>query len=169
MDTNKILSGPKRKNKGFTLVELLIVFVIISILSGMLLLVAGSGRNKAMATKIISDMRTLKSATLMYYHEDERQWPSGEIPESFYSKYLDRKVPESSDETVWYSFDSSDKASCLVVANLPDKYVGVKKKLAAMAQESSIYEDKELTKIYGETSPPPKKAYMPVAINSNNP
>lgn len=159
MDTNKILSGPKRKNKGFTLVELLIVFVIISILSGMLLLVAGSGRNKAMATKIISDMRTLKSAALIYYHEDKKQWPSGEIAESFYSKYLDRKVPESSDETVWYSFDSSDKVSCVVVANLPDKYVGVKENLLQWHKKAVSMKTRSLQKYMAKLPHPPKGLY----------
>jgi len=157
------------KKRGFTLVELLVVFIIIGVLSGMLLLTTLSGRDKAMATRIISDMRTLKSAALMHYHEEEKKWPYGPVSEAFWSKYLDRKVPESSDENVWYSFDSSDQAPCIVVANLPSDNTGLRRKLASMASEAGLFEDKNLSRIYGETSPPPEKAYMSVTVKSNSP
>jgi general secretion pathway protein G len=157
------------KKRGFTFVELLVVFIIIGVLSGMLLLTTLSGRDKAMATRIISDMRTLKSAALMHYHEEEKKWPYGPVSEAFWSKYLDRKAPESGDKNLWYSFDSSDQTPCLVVANLPSESFGIRKKLASMASEAGIFEDKNLTRIYGETSPPPQRVYMPVAPKSPSP
>ncbi len=65
----------KRKSKGFTLVELLIVVIIIGILAGMMMLSTGSATAKAEATKIVSDMRNLKAAAIMVYAED-MEWPT---------------------------------------------------------------------------------------------
>lgn len=66
----------KARKGGFTLVELLIVIIIIAILAGMLLLTTGAATDRAEATKIINDLRNMKSATLMYY-VDNRDWPVG--------------------------------------------------------------------------------------------
>lgn len=52
-----------RKRSGFTLVELLIVIMIIAILAGMMMLATGSATNTANATRVINDLRALKSAT----------------------------------------------------------------------------------------------------------
>lgn len=79
----------KRKGRGFTLVELLIVIVIIGILAGSLLLVMGSGTDKANATKVVSDLRTLKAASLMYYADTPaNDWPPDDF--SDLTTYLDR-------------------------------------------------------------------------------
>ena len=59
----------------------------------MMMLSSGAATDKAEATKIVSDMRNLKSAALMYY-SDNNAWPvtvefSGAA--SSYDKYLDNK------------------------------------------------------------------------------
>ena len=66
----------RRRKTGFTLVELLIVIVIIGILAGMMMFATGAATDKAQATKIVNNMRTLKSAVLMYYM-DNYKWPDG--------------------------------------------------------------------------------------------
>ncbi|MDD4837546.1 MAG: prepilin-type N-terminal cleavage/methylation domain-containing protein [Dethiosulfovibrio sp.] len=78
----------RNKRPGFTLVELLIVIIIIGILAGGMMMVAGAGTDKANATKIVSDLRNLKSAALMYY-ADKTAWPTkiGDL-----SAYIDRTI-----------------------------------------------------------------------------
>ena len=74
-----------RKRSGFTLVELLIVIIIIGILAGAMLLVAGSGTDRAEATKIISNLRSMKAAVLMY---------EGTPPDAAALRtYMDRDLP----------------------------------------------------------------------------
>jgi len=87
----------KGARKGFTLVELLIVIIIIGILAGAMMMVAGGGRDAAEASKIISDLRTMKSAALMWMAENPTtvtaaQWISLEGDPSPINKYLDRPL-----------------------------------------------------------------------------
>lgn len=59
---------------GFTLVELLIALVIIGVLAGSLLLTMASSHARSEATKIVSDLRTIKAAAILYYMD------KGELP-----------------------------------------------------------------------------------------
>ncbi len=82
------------KRKGFTLVELLIVIVIIGILAGAMMMLMGSSTDKAEATKIISDLRTMKGAVLQYYadnsgYPDVTDGDEADVLE----KYIDKKLP----------------------------------------------------------------------------
>lgn len=56
-----------KMRKGFTLVELLIVIVIIGILAAAMLLSSGSATASAEASNIVNNLRSLKSATVMFY------------------------------------------------------------------------------------------------------
>ena len=57
----------KEWRKGFTLVELLIVIVVIGILAGMMMLSSTEAVDSAKATKIISDFTILKKAVNAWY------------------------------------------------------------------------------------------------------
>ena len=66
-----------RSEQAFTLVELLMVIMIIGILAGTMMLILHSGNHAAEAAKIISDLRSLKSAAMLYYLDN----PDGPAPQ----------------------------------------------------------------------------------------
>lgn len=125
----------KRKGRGFTLVELLIVIVIIGILAGSLLLVMGSGTDKANATKIISDLRTIKAATLMYYADQSPLgWPTVENLETegnVLLGYLDR-VPRPPIDAATYKVVSES----VRITDVPEG--GIRNRLSGMAQDAGL-------------------------------
>ncbi len=55
------------RKKGFTLVELLIVIVVIGILSAMMMLSSTEAVSSAKANNVISNIHNLKTATLAFY------------------------------------------------------------------------------------------------------
>jgi len=89
----------KGARKGFTLVELLIVIIIIGILAGAMMLVAGTSRDAAEASKIISDLRAVKAAALMWLTENPNvtaaSWDGTGTPVS----NVDLTTPLSDDPT----------------------------------------------------------------------
>jgi general secretion pathway protein G len=125
-----------KKRTGFTLVELLIVIIIIGILAGAMLLVAGSGTDKANATKIVSDMRSLKAAALMKWADDGNwKWVDGTTNLADIRNYMDRDPAASTltsydvvseDGKVWVTADSTKLDS------------GVNTKLSDMLDDSGL-------------------------------
>lgn len=58
------------KRKGFTLVELLIVIVVIGVLSAMMMLSSTEAVSSAKASNIISNLRNIKTAALAFYADN---------------------------------------------------------------------------------------------------
>jgi len=128
----------ERKRKGFTLVELLIVIIIIGILAGAMLMVAGSGTDKAEATKIVSDLRTLKTACLMYY-ADKNSWPgttTNAQMTNVLGSYMDRPLGNAKYD---YQLILNDPSEYLAVGATNVNEKGVQEKLAQMAKEVGLY------------------------------
>ncbi len=102
---NEAKKKMQKARKGFTLVELLIVIIIIGILAGAMMLVAGTSRDSAEASKIISDLRTVKTAALMLITEDPTidndKWEGIKTDtgmQNLLNKYLDRPIDFSNYE-----------------------------------------------------------------------
>lgn len=111
--------------------ELLITVIIIGILAGSLVVGFGQMRAKTTATRIISDMRTMRSALTLYYL-DKGTWPiAGDwdaVKDYIDSDALSSKDPASVDQQKIYAIRVvaqtatvvADRGRMFVKANVND-------------------------------------------------
>lgn len=124
--------GRGLKRKGFSLVELLIVIIIIGMLASVMMLLMGVAEDKAEATSILSDMRSMKAAVIIHKLEKGR-WP---------------EVPGADDEAIKKLFGGASLENFKLIASgdeyahieydLSNKSRGVKRKLAMIGDSSGL-------------------------------
>ena len=95
------------KRKGFTLVELLIVIIVIGILAGGMMLASGSASDSAKASSLISELRNAKAAGIFWFAdhigspdaEFATAWPQVGVMVPVFQMYMDN--PDKATELVF--------------------------------------------------------------------
>lgn len=142
----------KKARKGFTLIEILIVIIIIGILAGMMIVSMSNAADKAEATKIVNNMIVVKTACLLYY-ADNGKWPEGlnsgennnNTPASErLSGYIDRDI--GADYTLIINSVTGNNKGHKYAGSIFVKYdglskvsYGVRKQLAIMAPSANLW------------------------------
>jgi general secretion pathway protein G len=136
--------------KGFTLVELLIVIVIIGILVGAMLMSSGSATDSAQAASILAELRGLKGAVAMYYADHE----ANPTTITHLTSYMDNKAKlTTTDYVLATGMDATIGQVMVGYQNATKMSAGVQTKLADKASQSGIYASTSGTDKYVSGTP----------------
>ena len=167
------------KRRGFTLVELLIVIVVIGILSAMMMLSSSEAVSSAKATAIISDLRSLKTAALAYFadnfdtyngktnasnstneistnkNKDEWEKVISYLNGKDFPTQSSYKLLTDGNGNAWYVEISisgtGDGITPLYSNKNSSECIAVKKKLAGRAKSAGLLQDRNSPKPYDES------------------
>lgn len=180
----------RKFNRGFTLIETLIVILIIGILSGILLLTMENATSKAKAMRIIADLANLKAAVVLYYADDPQSFSAGSggwsvISINALAGYTDRKLSEpytvrsltdwsNASKNPYFIYVSGPGSSTTystsdihiyVAANVTNTYVdyAVRKQLEKLSPSEGIYDGS-----LSENLDDPSKSIFKAAKNPTN-
>ncbi|MDR1377431.1 MAG: prepilin-type N-terminal cleavage/methylation domain-containing protein [Synergistaceae bacterium] len=146
--------------KGFTLVELLIVIVIIGILAAAMLLSSSSATASAEAANIISELRNLKAATMMFFADSMDAVNRGDADtvinasgsaKTLLGKYMDN--PEKISDLYMFKQGTSGGAKKWFVGfDLTNATSELKEKLQGKAKSTGLLGSAGVSSLPGLTS-----------------
>ena len=153
------------KAKGFTLVELLVVIIIIGVLAGMFVMTSGSATDKADFAREIANLRMQKAAVLLYY-ADNGHWPP--IPDEGWSfdypaiqASLDKYIDGNCSLKYAYGNDDNEKLNGIVLYNIGKEHFIV----GAIKVYNNPYMSESIKKMF--TSPENIEKYRFVSYLGN--
>ena len=123
-----------RKSKGFTLIELLIVITVIGILSGSVMLTMGSSADKAEATRIVTDLHSLKLAAGQDYADNV----GGTLPPGIARRQAYVTAPQKLDDDKYEFVAGADAGQWFVGYKVAGADAGVRENLKKMAAANGL-------------------------------
>ena len=133
-----------RMRKGFTLIELLIVIIIIGILAAAMLLSSGNSTAAAKAATVINDLRSMKTAAVMFYFASHDNIPANLKGVEYLLPFMDDAKRFTKNRKGWFHTNASYWSVAIEVVN--DQ--AVRKILADKAETLGLYSDWACTAPY---------------------
>ena len=130
------------KRKGFTLIEILILFVIIGVLGTMMFFMNRDADSSAQASRIIINFRNLKTAAQLWQNDNRDNIRQGNHNRQEILNYLKERTPlklaeEMSGQGSYMLRLADDGKSLYIGYELSDNK-GIKNKLTARAESAQL-------------------------------